>query len=161
MKRFSKRGSLFSYYFYMNKEELNKSLQDSTNEYKEQYNSKIAAAKTKYDKQKKDIESKYADDEDLLKSKLDELSENFTNALNAIDKWREDSINTITEAITNKIAEQQKKIEERKQQAEKEADEANRKAKESINKADKRLTQKSTEQFKILQKAKQAILGIC
>ena len=72
-----------------------------------------------------------------------------------------DSINTITEAITNKIAEQQKKIEERKQQAEKEADEANRKAKESINKADKRLTQKSTEQFKILQKAKQAILGIC
>ena len=55
----------------------------------------------------------------------------------------------------------QKKVEERKQQAEKEADEANRKAKESINKADNRLKPKSPEQFKLLQKAKQAILGIC
>ena len=52
MKRFSKRGSLFSYYFHMNKEELNKSLQDSINEYKEQYNIKITAAKSKYEMQK-------------------------------------------------------------------------------------------------------------
>ena len=134
----------------MNKEELNKSLQDSINEYKEQYNSKIAT-----------IKSKYADDEDLLNLKLNELSENHTNSLNAIDKWLNDSIDNATKSNTDKIADQQKKIEERKQQAKEEADEANRKAKESIDKADKRLKPKSPEQFKLLQKAKQAILGLC
>ena len=63
--------------------------------------------------------------------------------------------------MTDKVADMQKKAEERKQQAKEEADEANRKAKESINKADNRLKPKSPEQFKLLQKAKQAILGIC